>query len=274
MNQSIQIKTNSTIEITTSRKRIAHNTPTMIKCTTSTCTRPTLIGLLSLLYHFILIKTALSRPSQSPPNASTSRNVPNRYVQSSPPCVAAVCKDGIAVIALHTNIQSEPLFSDKADDSSSSSSSSSSIFPDIPLISRNPLRIERLDDRGSVLVTCGWRADGMMLADVGRELCSDELMRYGGRQSQNQSTSTSTSTSTSCTAGVREYYGKWLGWGLVKHLVKCEAKSSVRRYIHCLYSHLCLYMHLCTNEPLTDKTSHWFASVFLYIYIFFFSFSM
>ena len=177
---------------------------------TTTTTTTTLQLLVVLLCCYSPVKLVLSRPSSSS-SSTSNRHVPNKYVQSSPPCIAAVCKNGIALVALHANIQTEPLIRNEND-------SSSTIFPDLPLVSRNPLRIERLDDRGSVLVTCGWRADGMILADVGRELCRDELMRYGHGYG-------------------RGNYGTWLGWGLVKYLVKCEARDSVS-----LFSYRCFYI--------------------------------
>lgn len=151
---------------------------------------------------------------------------PNKYVQSSPPCLAAVCRNGIALLALHsTNIQEERHIM-KRDYDDSEVEEDILMFPDLPLASRCPLRIERLDGRGSALLTCGWRADGMILADIGRDLCREEVMRYGRRWeilNKNNCKSDDKNNYGNCSDG----YGQWLGWGLVKQLVKYEAKDSV-----------------------------------------------
>ena len=140
--------------------------------------------------------------------------IPNKFVQSSPPCLAAVCKDGVALLAVHTNIQTSPKTGKKNNENYHSSDTLS--FPDLPLSSRCPLRIERLDDRGSALLTCGWRVDGIILAEMGRDLCSDELMRYGGTKDIGNRINKE-----------NDGYGQWLGWALVRKLVKYEAKDSV-----------------------------------------------
>lgn len=176
-----------------------------------------------LFFLFSLVVTPIKTELSS---SKVSSNIPNKYVQSSPPCVAAVCKNGVALLALHSNIDPQilPRAQSSNDDNENDkekravNKDDSILFPDLMLSSRNPLRIERLDDRGSALLTCGWRADGMMLADAGRDLCRDELMRYGRRELNINSSDTSSD----------DGYGRWLGWGLVKHLVKYEARDSVR----------------------------------------------
>ena len=195
--------------------------------------------LTELLFLFSIIFSPIKAELSS---SKVSSILPNKYVQSSPPCVAAVCKNGVALLALHSNIDPQLLPRVQNDNDNNNSNNNSDdnrndstdnnmgereqekeddvLFPDLTLASRNPLRIERLDDKGSALLTCGWRTDGMSLADVGRDLCRDELVRYGRCESNiNKNDSDSNSN---------DGYGKWLGWGLVKHLVKYEARDSVR----------------------------------------------
>ncbi len=179
---------------------------------------------LIIICTFILGQSEASKlPSHSDGRLSIK---PNKYVQSSPPCLAAVCKNGIALLALHsTNIQEERHIM-KRDNDDSKIEEDKFMFPDLPSGSRCPLRIERLDGRGSVLLTCGWRADGMILADIGRDLCRDEVMRYGRRWEIINKNNCKSDNKNNYGYG-SDGYGQWLGWGLVKQLVKYEAKDSV-----------------------------------------------
>lgn len=61
------------------------------------------------------------------------------------------------------------------------------MFRDLPMSTRGPLRIESIHEVSSpspslpptmALVTAGWRTDGMVLADAARELVSEEVRTY------------------------------------------------------------------------------------------------
>eukprot|EP01083_Nonionella_stella_P073625 199277_1 len=121
-------------------------------------------------------------------------NAPIKYVTSSPPCMAARCEDGIVLITLHIPDMSLD---------------TNNILPS-SLIDSNcgPVRIEQLD-HATVLLHAGWRVDGMLLADKGREICSQDAAVFGVTKNSFD-------------------YGKRLGWGLVDYLVQCHVKDSVR----------------------------------------------
>lgn len=134
----------------------------------------------------ILPRATSSRQGQT--SSSYSFNTPNKYVTSSPPCLAALCRNGIALIALH--------------------------IPDSALGENiGPARVEKLD-HNAVLLNAGWRVDGAVLAEGGREICSRDSALYGP-------------PSSSEFAKDRDY-GIRLGWGLVDYLVGCHVKGSSR----------------------------------------------
>jgi 20S proteasome alpha/beta subunit len=101
---------------------------------------------LTFLFHPTLVCS-----KQSP--VSYPFNRPNQYVSSSPPCLAASCKNGIALITIHV--------------------------PDSPLEDNiGPVRIEQIDQH-AVLLNAGWRVDGAVLAEYAREMCSKDSATYG-----------------------------------------------------------------------------------------------
>lgn len=70
-----------------------------------------------------------------------------------------------------------------------------------------PIRVEQLD-HNAVLLNSGWRVDGHILAEKGKELCEQDSTLYGIQKDRD--------------------YGQRLGWGLVNHLVECHVKESTR----------------------------------------------
>jgi hypothetical protein len=119
-------------------------------------------------------------------------------VASAPLIVAAVCKDGVAIVATHTAPLSEPLLMDEAninhdedenneetndkdsnDDDESSSSKTTKLPRDIPLSFRGPFRIQSVDGFGTTLSCAGWRTDGEQLASAFRSLATLEADRFG-----------------------------------------------------------------------------------------------
>jgi len=150
----------------------------------------TFLALLYCCYFLSLSSLVLSRQSPSP---QYPFNAPNKYIQSSPPCLAAKCKDGIALLAIHVRDYEYV---------SNDSHSDDSLLDNI-----GPIRIEQLD-HNAVLLNSGWRVDGHVLADKGRDLCDQDSALYGYEKDRD--------------------YAKRLGWGLVDRLVECHVKDSTR----------------------------------------------
>ena len=117
------------------------------------------------------------------------------FVAAAPLIVAAVCSDGIAIVATHTAFSNEPLILDEgatnATNETATSDASSDIdgnanatntdhIPrDLPRSYRGPFRINAVDGFGSCVVSAGWRADGEVIASYCRALASEELSIYG-----------------------------------------------------------------------------------------------
>ncbi len=123
-----------------------------------------------------------------------------------------MCQDGIVLIAIH--------------------------IPDMEGGGSNcgPLRIEQLDHT-TVLLTAGWRVDGMVLAEEGREICSKNAGIYGclGNHQvipEDRPTHMDTAIPTEMKMKIRKRrsldYGMRLGSGLVDHLVQCHVKDNIR----------------------------------------------
>jgi hypothetical protein len=120
---------------------------------------------------------------------------PDKFVQASPLIVAAVCRDGVAVITAHTSDQDEPLlyYSHEVDcgeedednisttqsNKSTSQSSSELPFLDLPRDYAGPLRIHAIDAYGTTMLACGWRSDCDALVARARALAAAEVRRYG-----------------------------------------------------------------------------------------------
>ena len=85
--------------------------------------------------------------------------------------------------------------------------SEDSQFDDLLLDNIGPIRIEQLD-HNAVLLNSGWRVDGHVLVDKGRDLCDQDSTLYGYQKDKD--------------------YAKRLGWGLVDRLVECHVKDSTR----------------------------------------------
>ena len=134
------------------------------------------------------------------------------FVNASPLSVAAVCRDGVALVSLHYDIDLpgkkvvesneendedleavsviEPLETMEMEITSQTNSRRSlvvsSYFRDLPPSTRGPLRIESIHDNklrdnrapSMALLTAGWRTDGIVLADAARTLMSDEVRLF------------------------------------------------------------------------------------------------
>jgi hypothetical protein len=187
----------------------------------------------------------------------------NPFVTSAPLIVAAVCSDGVALIALHTAFPEEPLLldadegaedsddeeglvethqvesssvsegteNDKNGDNSTISQHNTTVqIKDMPRSYRGPFRIYSIDGFGTGMVCAGWRSHGQLLADYCRDLAKEELQVYGPPRM--------TSSTTSCPE-----YGHYLAtqtsawmaytavlrrhpWSCVGLLATCSSSSS------------------------------------------------
>lgn len=162
-----------------------------------------------------------SLSSLTAPSTSQSRSVappgsePDRFVSASPLVMAAICSDGICLLATHSSPAYEPLqigvvevteqdaktaTSTRQRDSGvnahddegrpsdgasntvvNSKEDRTSQYQDLPSLYRGPTRIAWIDDtRGGVCcVTSGWRTDCAMLISKCRSLVMSERSRYG-----------------------------------------------------------------------------------------------
>jgi 20S proteasome alpha/beta subunit len=116
---------------------------------------------------------------------------------SSPPCLAAKCKDGIALLSIHVH---------------ENSLVQTSQSNDLLLDNVGPARIEQIDQQ-CVILNSGWRVDGRALADKGREICKQYKQLYGEEKGDD--------------------FGSHIGWGLVNYLVECHVQESVRSLSTC-----------------------------------------
>ena len=88
----------------------------------------------------------------------------NPLVLASPLVVAAVCGDGIAILAIHTNIKVEGTEDDD------------SVLHDLPIDFSGPFRIHSLDRHGTTMMTAGWRADANYFLAKLRDIYRDERL--------------------------------------------------------------------------------------------------
>ncbi|GKY94151.1 hypothetical protein MPSEU_000381200 [Mayamaea pseudoterrestris] len=110
------------------------------------------------------------------------------FVQASPLVCAAVCRNGVLVVAAHVNVdESEPLLyyssSHDAASARNNSNDTNGSFLDLPPNFQGPFRIHAVDTRGTCLVAAGWRADGERLLQKCRRLADEERATYGDETS-------------------------------------------------------------------------------------------
>ena len=100
---------------------------------------------------------------------------PDKFVAAAPLLVAASCKDGVAMVAVHgPTPEDELLMGDW-----SAQGEDTAILKDLPSTYRGPLRIHSLDAFGSALGCAGWRTDGDTLAVKCRSLAAEERQKFG-----------------------------------------------------------------------------------------------
>ena len=139
-----------------------------------------------------------SSPSVRPTDAKSFPLVgvtPDPFVSAAPLIVAAVCSDGVVLVAVHTAFANEPLLLyDEKDDTvisttfgddneksnqTTTTTTSSTTLRDLPKGYRGPFRIHSVDGFGTGLVCCGWRADSNMLTQFCRSVASEEFDTFG-----------------------------------------------------------------------------------------------
>lgn len=168
------------------------------------------------------------------------------YVSASPLSVAAVCSDGIALISLHFGLE---LSSDDGSqrEGFNERGVDGTLFHDLPISSRGPLRIEPIHDNGATtansmmtsscsfrsppamaLITAGWRTDGMALADAARELMMEETSLYCLPLSVTMGTTSSDEGHAATANDQQSYYGRRIADGLSYYMTKCAFSEGVR----------------------------------------------
>lgn len=155
---------------------------------------------------------------------------PDKFVASAPLIVAAVCQNGVVIIATHTSVLTEPLLmeesqdgndtqeqgaapiSESSDNSNDDDTSSITKLPkDVPLSFRGPFRIQSIDGFGSTLVCAGWRTDGEHLAEKFRSLATAEANQFGEPSNAHE-------------------YGRFLAEEASTWMAKCAVYESVRPF--------------------------------------------
>lgn len=134
-----------------------------------------------LLLKLTLVCSSVSSSNRivsSPGDKIPERYKPDRFVQAAPLIVAAVCRDGVAVIAAHTSDEDEPLLYYQPE-SSISKPNDIQPFLDLPENFAGPFRIQSIDAYGTTMLTCGWRADCDALVRRAVAMAAAETRRYG-----------------------------------------------------------------------------------------------
>ena len=111
----------------------------------------------------------------------------NPLVVSSPVVAAAVCRDGIVLLACHHKILASPQqqqqqpseVNDDSRDDDVDDSSSQNLFRDLPVEFGGPFRIQSLDLQGTALMTAGWRPHAHYFIAKAQELYKDENETVG-----------------------------------------------------------------------------------------------
>lgn len=196
--------------------------------------------LLIAVFSVCILKASSSSDPHSQP-LQTSQ--PDRFVSASPLALAAVCRDGVAILATHTAAAQEPLLLEESHDRASvtetetcqseldaednksnapaqqSSASArgmddmcrSPLLQDIPLGHRGPFRIDSIDGSGTTLVCAGWRTDCAALAARCRSVAASEIARYGATD-----------------VGKGIDYGRHLAKSVASWMAQCSFSDNVR----------------------------------------------
>jgi hypothetical protein len=152
---------------------------------------------------------------------------PDTFVLAAPLIVAAVCQDGVVVLAAHTTADDEPLLYHSypdGDSNSSNETTASSPFQDLPSTFGGPFRIQPIDAFGTTLVCTGWRADCERLITRCRALATTEMSQFGAPSQ-------------------RSIYGRYLATELSFYMAQCALSERVSMHESSVTSHFKLCIH-------------------------------
>lgn len=175
----------------------------------------------------------------------------DRWVMASPLSCAAVCKDGIAIVATHESAASsysdEPLLLPITTTTTTATDSSDSTinkeedkakgdekmmrFKSLPKTYKGPLRIEQILDTTTssyYILSAGWRTDCMTMKEYCRTKLHQERKKFGilslGKE---QTTETSTTTKPQSMM-INDNESEILGESASFYMAQCEFSESVR----------------------------------------------
>ena len=181
---------------------------------------PLVICIWTLSFFFVLAGSSTSPTTSSGIGSEGTKLplhgiTPDTFVQAAPLMVAAVCRDGVVILAAHTSADDEPLLyhcyssEEQEEDIASSKNESSSLFQDLPRKYGGPFRIQPVDAFGTALVCTGWRADCEHLISRCRTLATTEVNRFGKPSSNHM-------------------YGRYLATELSFHMAQYAVSERVR----------------------------------------------
>lgn len=144
--------------------------------------------LLTLCLLALMLLVSFCRASSSPSISEAARMEslglygiqPDPFIAASPVIVAAVCSDGIAMVAAHTVSKTEKLLREVEDERETRKGSFG--WKDLQQGHGGPYRINRIDRSGTHLLSAGWRADCDFLAEKLRSVASKEVAIFGPPQ--------------------------------------------------------------------------------------------
>ena len=121
--------------------------------------------------------TVKSSSAAPPDNNKKLLNAPNRFVSAAPLVIAAVCEDGVALVAFHLTTADNSLLFEETKQSNTEEPH----IRDLSDRHLGALRIMPLDDEGTALVCVGWRTDCNIFASQCRSIAARERDQYGTR---------------------------------------------------------------------------------------------
>lgn len=147
---------------------------------------PPFVGIVPAASSRQLFKLALvNHPRGGASSATIPNNIDvNPLIISSPVVAAAVCKDGIVLVATHhikgldNHIETTNNNNNHNEDQERGTHFAVNLR-DLPDDFSGPFRIQSLDRQGTTLLTAGWRADAEYFANRAREIVKNERETLG-----------------------------------------------------------------------------------------------
>ena len=173
-----------------------------------------------------------STPSSTSSNDKKKKkllNAPNRFVSAAPLVIAAVCEDGISLIAFHMTTADNSLLFEQEEEEEMKQSNNNIGEEEEPHKIRDlshqhlgALRIMPLDEEGTALVCVGWRTDCNIFTSQCRSIAARERDQYGTRILQDEEESIDTRRNRSFS------YGHFLANEAFKWMAQCHYSENVR----------------------------------------------